>query len=86
MLWPFAVKRNCVAASRTWPIAAGRGLELQREHRLHRVHDHQRRLDAADFLEDALDAGFCQQVERRIADAQAIPARLDLMLGLFTDA
>ena len=63
--------------------AAGRRLKLQREHRLHRVDDDQRRFDAADFFENALDAGFGQQIERRIADAEAIAARLDLMLGLF---
>ena len=63
--------------------AAGRRLELQREHRLDRVDDHQRRLDAADFLEDALDAGLGKQVERRVADAEAIAARLDLVLGFF---
>ena len=62
--------------------AAGRRLELQREHRLHGVDDEQRRLDAADFLEDALDAGLGEQVQRRVADAETIAARLDLMLGL----
>ena len=66
------------------PDAAGRRLELQREHRLDRVHDHQRRLHAADFLEDALDAGLREQVQRRIANTQPIAARLDLMLRLLT--
>ena len=63
--------------------AAGRGLELQREHRLHGIDDDQRRPDAADLFEDALDAGLGEQVERRIADAEPIAARFDLMLGFF---
>ena len=61
--------------------AARRRLELQREHRLHRVDDDQRRLDAADFFENALDAGLGEQIQRRVADAEAIAARLDLVLG-----
>ena len=61
--------------------AAGRRLELQREHRLNRVDDEQLRPDAADLFENALDAGLGEQIERRIADAEPIAARLDLMLG-----
>ena len=34
-------------------------------------------------LEDALDAGLREQIQRRGADAEAIAAALDLMLGLF---
>ena len=63
--------------------AAGRRLELQREHGLHRVDDEQPRPHAADLFEDALDAGLGEQVERRVADAESIAARLDLMLGFF---
>ena len=83
-------RRNVVALCRKQELrrrlanladAAGRRLKLQREHGLDRIHDHQRRLHAADFFENALDAGFGQQVERRIADAEAIAARLDLMFG-----
>ena len=63
--------------------AAGRRLELQREHRLHRVHHQQCRLDPSHLFENPLDAGFGEQVERRIADAQPIAARLDLVFGFF---
>jgi hypothetical protein len=63
--------------------AAGRGLELQRENGLHRVDDDERGFDAADFLQNALDAGFGKKEERRIANAKPIAARLDLMFGLF---
>ena len=51
--------------------AAGRRLELQREHRLDRIDDDQRRLDARDLLEDALEAGLGQQIQRRVADRRA---------------
>src|SRR5439155_23344614 len=42
--------------------AAGRGLELQREDRLHRVDDDERRLDARDLLEDTLEARLGKKV------------------------
>ncbi len=54
-------------------------LKLQREHRLYGVDDEQARPHAADFFEDALDTGLCEQVERRITDAEPIAARFDLM-------
>jgi hypothetical protein len=38
--------------------ASRRGLELDREHRLHRVDDDQGRLESRDLLEDAFDAGL----------------------------
>ena len=82
MFCPLAANRNCVAASRTWPMLPGRRLELDREDRLDRVDDDERRLEPRDLLEDALDAGFGQQVQRRGADAEAIAAALDLVLGL----
>ena len=62
--------------------AAGRRLELEREHRLNRVDDEQARAHTPDLLEDALDAGLGQQVERRVADAEPLAARLHLVLGL----
>src|SRR5882724_10087057 len=48
--------------------AARRRLELERQYRLDGVDDHEGRLDARDLLEDALQAGFRQQMQRRIAD------------------
>ena len=42
----------------------------------------ERRLQARDLLEDALDARLRQQIERRVADAEPIAAALDLVLGL----
>ena len=63
--------------------AAGRRLKLQREHRLHGVHDDKSRLDAGDFLENAFEAGFGKQVQRRVPNRQALASRLDLVLGLF---
>ena len=82
MFCPLAANRNCVAASRTWPMLPGRRLELDRKHRLDRIDDDERRLEARDLFEDALDAGFGQQIERRRADAEPIAAALDLVLGL----
>ena len=64
----------------------GRRLELQRKHRLHRIDDHERRLDARDLVEDALEARLGQQVQRRVADGEPLAARLDLMLGLLAGA
>ena len=45
--------------------AAGSGLELQREDGLDRIDDDERRAKAGDLLEDALETGFGEQVERR---------------------
>ena len=64
------------------PDAARRRLEPARPHRLHRVDDHQRRLEAGDLFEDALDAGLRQEIERRRADAEPVAAALDLVLRL----
>ena len=86
MFCPLAVNSSCVAASRTWPMLPGRRLELQREHRLHRIDDHERRLDARDLLENPLEARLGEQVERRVADAEPLAARLDLVLGLLAGA
>ena len=66
--------------------AAGRRLELEREHRLHRIDDDERRLDARDLFEDALEAGFGQQIQRRLADRQPLAARFDLVLGFLARA
>ena len=66
--------------------AAGRGLELEREHRLDRIDDDQRRTQPRDLLEDPLETGFREQVERRPLDAQPLPARLDLMFRFLTGA
>jgi hypothetical protein len=55
------------------PDAAGRRLELQREDRLDRIDDRQRGPDAGDLLEDALEAGFGEQEERRAGDAASAP-------------
>ena len=43
-------------------------------------------LSAGDLLEDALEAGLGEQVERRVADAEPLAARLDLMLGFLARA
>jgi hypothetical protein len=41
---------------------------------------HERRLDARDLLEDALEAGLGEQVQRRVADASRSPRDLIWML------
>ena len=64
----------------------GRRLELQRKHRLDRVDDHERRLDARDLLENALEARFGEQIQRRVADGQPLAARLDLMFRFLARA
>ena len=48
------------------PDAARRRLELVGPHRLHRVHDDQRRLEPRHLFEDALEAGLRQQIQRRL--------------------
>ncbi len=68
------------------PDAAGRRLELEREHRLDRVDDHERRPEPGDLFEDPLEAGLGEDVERRALDAEALAARLDLVLGFFARA
>src|SRR5678815_59695 len=57
-------------------------LELDRKNRLHRIDDDESWLEARDFLEDAFDARFRQQVEGRSTNAEPIATALDLMLGL----
>ena len=64
---------------------AARGrLKLVGPDGLHRIDDDKRRRQPRDFFEDALDAGFGQEIERRIADAKPIATALHLVLGLFS--
>ena len=95
MTWPTRKRRDVLPLRREQqlrrrlahlPDAARRRLKLQREDGLHRVDDDQRRLDARDLLENALEAGFGEQIERRAADREPLAARLDLMLGLLARA
>ena len=83
MLWPFAVNRNCVAASRTWPMLPGADWNFSE--------------NTVCTESTIISAGLTrptssrmrsmqvsgEQVQRRIADAEPIAARLDLMLGFF---
>src|SRR6187397_1837728 len=62
--------------------AAGCRLELDGKDRLHRGDEDQGWLETRDFLEDAFDARFREQVERRFTDAEPIAADLDLMLRI----
>ena len=66
--------------------AAWRRLELQREHRLDRVDDDERRIEPPDLFEDPLEAGLREDVERRALHAEPLTSRLDLVLGLFAGA
>ena len=75
MFCPFGANSSCVADSRTWPMLPGRGLEFQREDRLNRIDDQERRLQARDLLEDPFEAGFGEDVERRAGDAQSLAAQ-----------
>ena len=45
---------------------AWRRLELEREHGLDGIDDHEGRLDAGDFLEDALQTRFSEQIQRGV--------------------
>src|SRR5919204_4115905 len=66
--------------------AAGRRLKLERKDRLHRIDDDERRLDARDLFEDALEARLGKQIERRLADGETFAARLDLVLRFLARA
>jgi hypothetical protein len=66
--------------------AAGRRLELERKHRLDGVDDDQRRLDARNLVENALEARFGEQIQRRVADGEPLAARFDLVLGFLARA
>src|SRR5204863_4387447 len=66
--------------------AAWRGLKLQGEDRLHRIDDDERGLDPRDLFENALEAAFRDQIERRLADVQPLAARFDLMFGFLAGA
>ena len=56
--------------------AAGRRLELEREDGLDRIDDDERRAKPRDLLEDALETGFGEQIQRRAFDAEPLAARL----------
>ena len=56
--------------------AAGRRLELEREHRLDRVDDDKGRLDARDLFEDPLEAGFGQEISGASPMARRSPRDL----------
>src|SRR5206468_11286 len=57
---------------------AARGrLELEREDRLHGIDNDKGRLDACDLLEDPLETGLGQQIQRRAADGQPFTARFE---------
>ena len=66
--------------------AARGGLKPRGKDRLNRIDDDERRLEPLDLFEDALEAGFGEQVQRRPVDRQPLAAQLDLMLGLFARA
>ena len=66
--------------------AAGRRLQLQREHRLNRVDDDERGPEPGGLLEDPLETGLGEQVQRRAADAEPLAARLDLVLRFLARA
>ena len=68
------------------PDAPRRGLEFQREDRLHGVDDYEGRFDAGDLLQNPLEARLSEQIQRSIAHGQALAARLDLMFGFFPRA
>ena len=86
MFWPFGGKEQLRRRFAHLPNAAGRGLELQREHRLDGVDDHEGRPETRDFFENSLEAGFRQDVERRTFDTEPLAARLDLVLGFLARA
>src|SRR4030095_1563672 len=60
--------------------------ELERKHRLDRVDDDQRRLDARDLVENALETRFGEQIQPRAAAGEAPAARFDLVLGFLARA
>ncbi len=66
--------------------APRRRLELEREDRLNRIDDDERRLEADDLVEDVLETRFGEQIEGRVADREALTARLDLVLGFLPGA
>ena len=66
--------------------AAGRRRNLQRKHRLNRVHDEQRRLHAVDSLDETFETGFSEQIQRAGVHTQAIAAHLDLVFGFLARA
>ena len=71
MFRPFAANSSCVADFAHLADAARRRLQLEREHGLDRVDDHERRLEPGDLVEDPLDAGLGEDVERRRARRRA---------------
>ena len=66
--------------------AAGGGLKPRGEDRLNRIDDHERGLEPFDLLEDALEARFGEQIQRRAIDREPLAAQLDLVLRLLARA
>ena len=86
MFCPLAANSSCVAASRTWPMLPGADWNFSENTVWIESTMTKRRLEPRDLLEDALEAGLRQDVERRALDAEPLAARLDLVLGLFARA
>ena len=86
MFCPFAANSSCVAASRTWPMLPGADWNCSEKTVWIESTMMKRRLEARDLLEDALETGLGEEVERRALDAEPLAARLDLVLGFFARA
>ncbi len=65
--------------------AAGRRLKTDGEDRLNRIDDHERGLEPLDLLQDALEARFGEEVQRRTVHREPLAAELDLVLRLLPE-
>ena len=81
MFRPFARNRKSVAACRTWPTLPGADGNLSEKTVCIESTTRSAGLIAIDFLDQPLDAGFGEQIERRTTNAEALASGLDLVLG-----
>ena len=73
---PLAANISRVADSRTWPMLPGRRLDLQREHGLDRIDDHETPASPRDLLEDPLERGFARMRAARASMPSRSPRDL----------
>ena len=86
MLCPLAVNSSCVAASRTCPMLPGADCSFSEKTVWIESTTSSAGFSRDGLLEDPLEAGLGQQVDRRVADAEPFAARLHLVLRFLARA
>ena len=70
MFCPFAANSSCVAASRTWPMLPGADWNFSENTVWTESTMMKRRPQPGDLLEDPLEAGLGEEIERRLPSSR----------------